>query len=149
MPIDVKIEKRTLNFTKEKKEIYVASADRNGTIDTEKMAKVIAKDTGARPAQVTMILNSLVENMMDWLEEGHGVRLGTLGSLLPSVRSQSGETADEAGVKKVKVTFFPSRELSSRVANININTVSVEGRVIEDTDGGNGGGDDEGGQDFT
>ena len=46
MALDIKIEKRTLNFMDDKKEVYVATADRNGVIDTEKMAKVIAKDTG-------------------------------------------------------------------------------------------------------
>ena len=46
MPLDIKIEKRTLNFSEDKKEVFVATADRNGVIDTEKMAKVIAKDTG-------------------------------------------------------------------------------------------------------
>lgn len=124
MALDIKIEKRTLNFMDDKKEVYVATADRNGVIDTEKMAKVIAKDTGARPAQITMILNSLVENMMDWLEEGHGVRFGTLGSFQPSVRSKSADKADEAEVKRVRVAFYPSRELSRRVAAISINTVS-------------------------
>ena len=152
MPLDVKIEKRVLNFTDEKKEVFVAKADRNGVIDTDKISKVIAKDTGARPAQVTMILNSLVENVMEWLEEGHVVRLGNLGSFLPSVRSQSGDTADEAGVKKVKITFFPSCELSRKVAAISINTVNDDEEESGATDtgstdnGGYGSGDE--GQDF-
>lgn len=46
MTLDIKIEKRTLNFSEDKKEMFVAKADRNGVIDAEKMAKVIAKDTG-------------------------------------------------------------------------------------------------------
>ena len=46
MALDIKIEKRKRNFTEEKKEVYVATPDRNGVIDTEKMAKVIAKDSG-------------------------------------------------------------------------------------------------------
>lgn len=150
MALDIKIEKRTLNFMDDKKEVYVATADRNGVIDTEKMAKVIAKDTGARPAQVTMILNSLVENMMDWLEEGHGVRFGTLGSFQPSVRSKSADTADEAEVKRVRVAFYPSRELSRRVAAISINTVSDDSDTSASggTDSGNNGSDG-GGQEFT
>ena len=124
MPLDIKIEKRTLNFSDDKKEVYVATADRNGVIDTEKMARVIAKDTGARPAQVKMILTSLQDNMMEWLEEGHGVRFGDIGSFLPSVKSKSADSADDAEVQRVKVTFIPNRKFSRKVAAISINTVS-------------------------
>lgn len=150
MALDIKIEKRTLNFSEDKKEVFVATADRNGVIDTEKMAKVIAKDTGARPAQVTMILNSLVENMMDWLEEGHGVRFGTLGSFQPSVRSKTAETADEAGVKRVRVVFYPSRELSRRVAAISVNTVTDDNNDSTSSSGSTdaGGSGSDGGTEF-
>lgn len=150
MPLDIKIEKKVLNFSEEKKEVYVASADRNGVIDTDKIAQEIALDTGARPAQVKMILNTLNDRMLAWLEEGHGVRFGKLGSFLPSVRSQSADTADEAGVKRVRVVFYPSRELSKRVAAININTVSTDdGDTSAEGSGSGGNSDPEGGSDFS
>lgn len=150
MPLDIKIEKKVLNFSEEKKEVYVASADRNGVIDTDKIAQEIALDTGARPAQVKMILNTLNDRMLAWLEEGHGVRFGKLGSFLPSVRSQSADTADEAGVKRVRVVFYPSRELSKRVAAININTVSTDdGDTAAEGSGSGGNSDPEGGSDFS
>lgn len=59
MALDVKKEKRTLNYREDKKEVFVVTADRNGVIDTDKMAREIAVDTGARPAQVKMILDTL------------------------------------------------------------------------------------------
>ena len=100
MALDVKKEKRTLNYREDKKEVFVVTADRNGVIDTDKMAKEIAVDTGARPAQVKMILETLTDRMVAWLEEGHGVRFGNLGSFLPSVRSKSADSADDAEVTK-------------------------------------------------
>ena len=141
MPLDIKIKKRILNFQEDKKEVFVAVPDRNGVIDTDKMARAVAKDTGARPAQVQMILTSLMESMMEWLEEGHGVRFGKLGSFLPSVKSKSGDSADDAEVKRVRIAFYPSRELSRRVANISVNTVCDEKSLngdIEDVNGGSG-----------
>ena len=141
MPLDIKIKKRKLDFQEDKKEVFVAVPDRNGVIDTDKMARAVAKDTGARPAQVQMILTSLMESMMEWLEEGHGVRFGKLGSFLPSVKSKSGDSADDAEVKRVRIAFYPSRELSRRVANISINTVCDEKSLngdIEDVNGGSG-----------
>ena len=46
MGMNVKISKKVLHFTKEKKEIYVAQADRGDVIDSDKIAELIAKDTG-------------------------------------------------------------------------------------------------------
>ena len=118
MGVNVKIRKRTLNFTEEKKQIYVAEADRGDVIDAKKIAQLIAQDTGARPAQVEMILNSLTNSMITWLEEGHGVKLGNFGSFMPSVRSASSEDPDEVGVKRVRLTFYPSKDLSKKVGSI-------------------------------
>ena len=118
MGVNVKIRKRTLNFTEEKKQIYVAEADRGDVIDAKKIAQLIAQDTGARPAQVEMILNSLTNSMITWLEEGHGVKLGNFGSFMPSVRSASSEDPDEVGVKRMRLTFYPSKDLSKKVGSI-------------------------------
>lgn len=118
MGVNVKIRKRTLNFTEEKKQIYVAEADRGDVIDAKKIAQLIAQDTGARPAQVEMILNSLTNSMITWLEEGHGVKLGNFGSFMPSVRSASSEDPEEVGVKRVRLTFYPSKDLSKKVGSI-------------------------------
>ena len=87
-----------------------------------------------------LVLEALTERMMAWLEEGHGVRFGKLGSFLPSVRSKSGESADDAEVKRIRIAFYPSRELSKKVAGISINTVSDEKPSAGSTEGGSGGG---------
>lgn len=153
MALDVKKEKRTLNYREDKKEVFVVTADRNGVIDTDKMAREIAVDTGARPAQVKMILETLTDRMVAWLEEGHGVRFGKLGSFLPSVRSKSADSADDAEVTKVRVVFYPNRELARRIAAININTVNDEKPASGGSDSGNTGGGGEntggGGQEFS
>lgn len=131
MPLEVKKTKRTLNYTNEKCEVYVASADRHGVIESDKIAEEIAVDTGTRPAQVKMILNTLNDRIMAWLEEGFGVRLGKLGSILPSVRSKAGVTAEEAEVQRVRVIFYPSREMSNRVSKINVVTIGDGSEVME------------------
>ena len=125
MGMNVKIRKKTLNFTKEKKQIYVAQADRGDVIDADKIAALIAKDTGARPAQVKMILNTLTDSMITWLEEGHGVKLGNFGSFMPSVKSDSSEDPNEVGVKRMRLTFYPSKDLSRRVGAISYSKESL------------------------
>ena len=125
MGMNVKIRKKTLNFTKEKKQIYVAQADRGDVIDADKIASLIAQDTGARPAQVKMILNTLTDSMITWLEEGHGVKLGNFGSFMPSVKSDSSEDPNEVGVKRMRLTFYPSKDLSRRVGAISYSKESL------------------------
>lgn len=120
MALNLKVKKRVLNFTKEKKEVYVATPDRGNTIDAEKIAELIAQDTGARPAQVKMILDTLIDSMMTWLEEGHGVQLGSFGSFMPSVKSKSSDDPGEVEVRRTRLVFYPSKELVARVGAIEI-----------------------------
>ena len=145
MGVNVKIRKKVLNFTEEKKEIYVAEADRGDVIDAKKIAKLIAQDTGARPAQVEMILNSLTNSMITWLEEGHGVKLGNFGSFMPSVRSDSNEDPEKVGVKRMRLTFYPSKDLYTKVGAISYSKESLKSSEEEtpetgdSTDTGSGG----------
>lgn len=144
MALNAIIRKQKLNFAEDKREIYVAAAQRGDVIDTEKVADFIAKDTGARPAQVKMILSALIDSMIVWLEEGHGVRLGNFGSFQPSVKSDSSENPDEAGVKRTRLTFYPSKELARRVGDISCVTENPFKTVHSGSTGG-GSGEDAGG----
>ena len=65
MGVSVSIQKRVLNFTENARTVYVAKAQRGDVIMPDKIAKFVAQDTGARPAQVKMILDPLVESMME------------------------------------------------------------------------------------
>jgi len=122
MGVSVAVQKRVLKFTKNEKIVYVAKAQRNDVITPCKIAKYLAQDTGARPAQVKMILDTLVDSMMGWIEEGHGVKLGNFGSFMPTVKSASSEVPDEVGVKRVWVTFYASKELKERLDGVKYST---------------------------
>ena len=114
MGIAVKVSKRTLNFRDTKTEMYVASADRGDVINTKKLAEYVAQDTGSRPAQVRMILTTVINSMVGWLEEGHGVNLEGFGTFLPAVKSQSSTDKEKVGVKRIRISFFPCKELSAK-----------------------------------
>ena len=145
MGLNLKVQKRTLNFTKEKKEVYVATPDRGNVIDADKIADLIAKDTGTRPAQVKMILDTLIDSMMSWIEEGHGVKLGSFGSFHPSVKSKSSDNPDEVDVKRVKLVFYPSYELKQRIGVISYSTENEFRKVNDGSDASGDDGDDDGG----
>lgn len=144
MGVNIKTQKKVLHFTQEKKQIYVARVERGDVIGPDKIAELIAKDTGARPAQVKMILNTLTDSMITWLEEGHGVKLGNFGSFMPSVKSASSENPEKVGVKRMRLTFYPSKDLYTKVGAISYSKESLPQNETEDSetepDNGSGGG---------
>ena len=139
MAIKVQVDKMKLGFTDEKKEIYVARADRGSVIDTEKLSEEVALDTASRPKQVKMILTSIQDSILKWMEEGHGVRLEGFGTFLPMIKSDTGETAEEAGVKRIVIRFIPSRTLSAKTNAISIDTTRFE-EIASDGGSGDAGG---------
>lgn len=140
MAVPLQIEKKTLHFTEDKKQVYVAKANRGNVIDTDKIAEFVAQDTGARVAQVRLVLTSLIDSMISWIEEGHGVQLGNLGSFHPSVKSVSSENPDEVAVKRVKLTFYPSKKLRERVNAVSYTTENpYDTETEEDTSTGDSG----------
>ena len=140
MSLNLKIQKRVLNFTKEKKQVYVATPDRGNVIGPDKIAELIAKDTGTRPAQVKMILGTLIDSMMSWLEEGHGVKLGNFGSFMPTAKSASSEVPEEVGVKRMWVTFYASKQLKNRLDEVKYSTENEFAVETEKEDSGSSSG---------
>lgn len=155
MALEVNIKKRTLHFTEDKQEIYVATADRGSVITTEKIASEVSDETGYKPAVVRTILSNLVDRMVKWMEEGHGVRFDGFGSFMPVVKSDSSENADEVSVKRVRISFFPSKTLAQKVNAINIVTTGTDAATTTGDDatasgGSSGGSTDSGdGETFT
>ena len=146
MAIKVNVEKMKLGFTDEKKEIYVARADRGSVIDTDKLSEEVALDTLSRPKQIKMILTSIQDSILKWMEEGHGVRLEGFGTFIPMIKSDTGDTAEEAGVKRIVIRFIPSRTLSAKTNAISIDTTRME-EIASDggsNDAGGGGSTDPG-----
>ena len=140
MGVSVTVQKRVLKFTENEKTVYVAKAQRGDVIMPDKFAKYVAKDTGAPQAQVKMILDTLVESMMDWIEEGHGVKLGNFGSFMPTAKSASSEVPEEVGVKRMWVTFYASKQLKNRLDEVKYSTENEFAVETEKEDSGSSSG---------
>lgn len=122
MGIKVQVEKMVLNLTDDKKEIFVARAKRGSVIGTQKLAEDVAVDVGQRPKQVQLVLTSIIDTIVKWMEEGHGVRLDGFGTFLPTVKSDSDADKEKVVVATLRTTFVPSRELSRRIKAISYST---------------------------
>jgi predicted histone-like DNA-binding protein len=140
MGVSITVQKRVLKFTENEKTVYVAKAQRGDVIMPDKIAKYLAKDTGAPQAEVKMILDTLVESMMDWIEEGHGVKLGNFGSFMPTAKSASSEDPEEVGVKRMWVTFYASKQLKNRLDEVKYSTENEFAVETEKEDSGSSSG---------
>lgn len=122
MALEVEIKKMVLNFTEDKRVKYVATASRGKVVDPDKLVEQIHLHCGTARSQIKCVISELVSAMSVYLNEGHGVRLDGFGTFLPAVVSRSADTADDAGVKRVKVTFMPGKALRTMVGSIGICT---------------------------
>ena len=114
MPFKVKVKKKTLYFKKDKEVVYVATADRGDQIGPDKIASFVAK------AQVKAILGTMVSSVLTWVEEGHSVRLGDLGSFVPNVTCKSSRDPGKIEIKRTKVIFYPSKEMAASIRRFNL-----------------------------
>ena len=79
--------------------------------------------SGANEAQVKAILGTLVDSVISWVEEGHSVRLGDLGSFVPNVTCKSSRDPGKIEIKQTKLLFYPSQKFARKIRNI---TLSAE-----------------------
>lgn len=141
MALEVEIKKMVLNFTEDKRVKYVATANRGKVVEPDKLVEQIHLHCGTNRSQIKCVVSELVAAMSVYLNEGHGVRLDGFGTFLPAVVSRSADKADDAGVKRVKITFIPSKALRTMVGGIGICTEGgSEAPIDPDTDNPGGGG---------
>lgn len=122
MALEVEIRKMTMNFLKEKKSKYVAAANRGRVIETEHLIEQISLRCGVHRTQVAAVMETMVESMNVFLNAGHGVRLKNVGTFLPAVVSRSADEIEDTGIRRVKVSFRPSKSLRKVMSSIPIST---------------------------
>lgn len=95
--------------------------------------KVAAACTCTR-ADVTAVLISTVEQMIEALREGMQVELGDLGKFRLQVESKGAETIDDYTteyIKGVKIQFVPGEDLHSIFTGLNFERVPSRASVKE------------------
>lgn len=154
--LKVKVEKRKVGFGEDKKEMYVSKADRGSVYDIDDIAHQVALESGVNKRQFKAAVGAMVDAMIVFFKGGHGVSLKGFGTFLPEVKSQSSENPDEVGVKRVRLSFRPHKDLWEAIGEIGYvteNEYAEGGTGSSDTDdnGEGGGGTDngDGGQEFT
>jgi len=93
---------------------FYAVIESDGEFNLTELTTAIEKICTVSGADIRAVLYSLVDVAVDRLNRGTIVRLGDLGSMRVSMRSQGAETAEKFNVKMIKnarVIFTPGKRI--------------------------------------
>ena len=119
MPLIYKKTKMKLNFLEEKPEVYKAQQVVLPQVTTEQLVEEIAQSCGVNAAQTQSVILALENRLIHYIEIGHPVKMGILGSLNPRFRSKTAKTSEEATAETVTrkvIHFIPGKGLKNCIA---------------------------------
>jgi|SRR5690606_9177490 len=100
---------------------YYVQAVRSASVDLEWLARAISNQSTVREPDCLAVLSAFVHNMIEELNRGSIVRLGSLGSFQVSVHSMASDKADQvtlANVLRTSLNFRPSSRLKDALGSI-------------------------------
>lgn len=143
--IKVKVQQRMVGFGTQKKKMYVSKVDRNTIYDLNDIAHQVALESGVNERQFKAAVGTLVDAMKVFLKGGAGVSLQDFGTFLPEVKSASSEDPDQVGVRRVRISFRPHKNLWKTVSEMTYTTDNEFASEVEDGEDPEGSGNTSGG----
>jgi predicted histone-like DNA-binding protein len=92
-----------------------------GSSNLKQLAEKISYQSTLTPGDCYNVLSALEKNVIDELQQGRIVRLGELGTFRVSVSSEGKMTDEElnaSAIKKARILFRPSVELSKMLKSL-------------------------------
>lgn len=111
MPVKFKVIERANPGDRTKPSKFYAQAIADGEISLKDLAKRASQISTVSYTDTLAVITALMEVIPDELSNGRTVRLGDLGSLYISNKSDGSETAEKVNannIKAVKVDFRPA-----------------------------------------
>nr|WP_315142696.1 HU family DNA-binding protein [uncultured Flavobacterium sp.] len=108
-------------------EKYYAAALGNGETDLEALATMIAYQSTLTDTDCYAVLKSLEYNIINELNQGRIIKLGSLGNFQVSISSDGKNTPEEvtaADVKKSRILFRPGKKLRQLLKSVNYQKAS-------------------------
>lgn len=153
MAIKYKVEQTKVGFGRDKSEAYVGRIQLGDTVSTEKLEEQVALRTMLPQNVVHTVFGNIVDSVIHFIEEGHGVRLGELGILRPSITTKSADKDEDVAITGLRVKYWQSKKMRQTVDNLSVRKLSDNHDEEEEEDTpdnagsaepGNGGGNDDG-----
>ena len=127
--------KVVLNYRESKPEMFKLLQLTYPQVKYAQLVSECSISCGVNPAQTKSVIDALVNRVVHYMEIGHGVRVGELGSFKPVFTSKVTETLEEATpetIKMKKVQFFPGKAFKDMLDNLAIESASESLNVKED-----------------
>jgi predicted histone-like DNA-binding protein len=100
---------------------FYASAQSTGEMTLAGLTKAIEKSSTVSGADIRAVLYAMVDSMQAGLANGQIIRMGELGSLRVTLRSNGEETAEQvnsSSIKDARVVFTPGKAIKSMLATL-------------------------------
>ena len=143
MAIQLKIQKGVSVLDGTRKEYFKVAIQRGPVINSTKIQRNIAKDTGVPEAQVHAVLEFMWGAILNELEDGQTVQLGNI-TIQPSISAKTHDKAEDCSAKdveKLRFNLIPSGELNAGRKAV---TYQLTGKAVTEVTEGEG--DDENGK---
>lgn len=147
-------EEITLHYREDKPTAYKLQLVREQVVKYKQLCKNIAATTGIRKGEIEDVLDALGQQMLQMMEMGHAVQVGTLGTFKPSAVTKCAKSMDELSgdnVMRCKITFYPGEIFRNLLADMEIETESDDDDAPASGGSGstdNGGGSSDEGDSF-
>jgi predicted histone-like DNA-binding protein len=108
-------------------EKFYAAAISNGETDMEALASMISYQSTLTDTDCFAVLRSLEHNIINELNQGRIVKLGSLGNFQVGISSEGKDTPEEVtavNVKKSRVIFRPGKKLRTLLKTVNYQKAS-------------------------
>ncbi|WKN30825.1 hypothetical protein PZB74_17865 [Porifericola rhodea] len=105
---------------------YYAISQSNGEVNFRALAKEIAEITTVSTPDAIAVLESLIMIIPRHIERGEIVRLGELGSLRLTIKSEGCNSEEEVNSSKIKKAYYrfsPGSELQETLKTLKYNRV--------------------------
>ena len=120
MAIKYKVEQAKVGFGKDKSEAYVGRIQLGDTVSTEKLEEQVALRTMLPQNVVHTVFGNIVESVIHFIEEGHGVRLGELGILRPSITTKSADKDEDVAITGLRVKYWQSKKMRQAMEKLSV-----------------------------
>ncbi len=100
---------KKISVGKDPGDYYVVQIANEGTVTKEQVLKFIAKDGTTSASDMEIMFGALADAIEENVNMGRGVKLGSLGTILPDIKTHTSATAEEvtsANIQKVSVNFL-------------------------------------------
>lgn len=105
---------------------FYATAQNNGIVDFEELTEFISDQSTLSEADIYAVLKAVEKTVIREMRKGRSIRLGDIGTINMSVKSEGKETAEEvlpSSIIRARTIFRPGKRIRLMLRNLEFTKV--------------------------